>query len=108
MSAKFVLCSDFCLPSSDITQEEKFAYIELFMLFTEPEPHSKLYQIACSHVHMQWHVVIIPLSCIFCSCHLLPACRGPLNPEWTPETVLELCEDFFLNSFCDHHMYLFV
>lgn len=85
------------------------AYVELYTPFQhEPEPHHQLYKIKRSFANMRRKAVIIPLHQIFRSCHLIPACGSRINRMWTSDNVLEECDDMYLNSFSDHHMYLFV
>lgn len=86
------------------------AYLELFTPFLDhPEPYSKLYQVSRSYHRGARHAIVVPLDDIFRSCHLLPDPKvEEMDREWRSDTVLELCEDFYLNEFCDHHMYAFV
>ncbi|KAH9830310.1 uncharacterized protein C8Q71DRAFT_817709 [Rhodofomes roseus] len=86
------------------------AYVELFTPFLdEPERWSKLYQVSRSVLRGRRLATVLPLQQIFRSCHLLPDPKAEvIERDWTSDTVLELCEDFFLNEFCDHHMYAFV
>ncbi|TFY68302.1 hypothetical protein EVJ58_g1088 [Rhodofomes roseus] len=86
------------------------AYIELFTPFLdEPEKWSKLYQVSRSILRGRRLAMVLPLHQIFRSCHLLPDPKvDMMDRDWTSDTVLELCEDYFLNEFCDHHMYAFV
>ena len=85
------------------------AYIELFTPFEDrPEPYSGLYTVSRSYQNMQRKAAIIPVSSIFRSCHLVTDCGDAIEVGWKSETVLEQCEDFFLNAFSDHHMYKFL
>ncbi|OBZ77534.1 hypothetical protein A0H81_01917, partial [Grifola frondosa] len=85
------------------------AYVELFTPFTkQPEPHSKLYKVARSFSGMTRRAVVMPLTTIFRSCHLMPDWGGVADKTWSADTILEECEMFYLNPFSDHHMYIFV
>ncbi|KAI1781759.1 hypothetical protein LXA43DRAFT_907812 [Ganoderma leucocontextum] len=85
------------------------AYVELYTPFTEhPEPHSKLYTISWSYAGGARKAAVIPVSQIFRSCHLLPKCGERINRAWKSDTILDECDDMFLNTFSDHHMFLFV
>ncbi|KAI0701573.1 hypothetical protein C8T65DRAFT_579586, partial [Cerioporus squamosus] len=85
------------------------AYVELYTPFKDaPEPYIQLYKIMRSYREMKRHAVVLPVQQIFRSCHLLPVCGSRINRAWTSDTVLEECDTMYLNSFSDHHMYLFV
>ncbi|KAM5545161.1 hypothetical protein V8D89_001272 [Ganoderma adspersum] len=85
------------------------AYIEWFTPFlAEPEPVSGLYRTSRSFVQQQTHASIIPVTSILCSCHLIPVWGEHVDYHWTSSTVLDVCDDFFLNTFSDHNMYSFI
>ncbi|KAH9912506.1 uncharacterized protein BXZ73DRAFT_56193 [Epithele typhae] len=102
---------------TDESASSHFAYVELFTPFTrEPELGSKLYTVARSLQRQQPRVAIIPLGRIFPTvvirqvhpCHLMPKCGAHINRTWTSTDIVENCDVMYLNSFSDHHMYLFV
>ncbi|KAH9910143.1 uncharacterized protein BXZ73DRAFT_59234, partial [Epithele typhae] len=85
------------------------AYIELYTSFKpRPEEPSGLYAVSKAYTRGIRRAAIIPVTDIFRSCHLLPRCRERVNRAWSSTTVLEECEEWFLNTYIDHHMYLFV
>lgn len=91
------------------TSSPYLAYLELFTPFTEnPEPHCKLYKISRSYSNMSRKGIVVSLDVIFRSCHLIPFWGQTVDRTWSSENVLDICDKFFLNSFSDHHMYLFV
>ncbi|KZV63194.1 hypothetical protein PENSPDRAFT_590307 [Peniophora sp. CONT] len=99
---------DFLQSKRSASSCRHLAYIELFTQFMPPERYSRLYRISRRFENMQRKAIIIPLDIIFRSCHLVPDFGSTVNRAWASDTVLELAPDFFLNPFCDHHMYLFV
>ncbi|KAM5541077.1 hypothetical protein V8D89_005388 [Ganoderma adspersum] len=56
----------------------------------------------------QTHASIIPITSILRSCHLIPVWGEHVDCHWTSSTVLDVCDDFFLNTFSDHDMYSFI
>ncbi|CDO75849.1 hypothetical protein BN946_scf184346.g10 [Trametes cinnabarina] len=85
------------------------AYLELYTPFSSsPERPVGLYKVAKSYSGMKRKAVIVPLTRIFRSCHLLPVCGQMIDRSWSSETVVDECDVMYLNSFSDHHMYLFV
>ncbi|KAG8975866.1 hypothetical protein FRB93_013818 [Tulasnella sp. JGI-2019a] len=98
-----------CLrPQASITGTH-LAYLELFTPFTpRPEPHSKLFQVSRSVTNTGRRTIVVPLDLIFRSCHLIPKWGKAVDHQWSSTNVLERCKAFYLNSFSDHHMYLFV
>lgn len=85
------------------------AYLELFTPFTpRPDRYSGLYSVSKSYSDGARKTLVVPLTRIFRSCHLLPKCGRQIDHTWTSETVLDQCEHWTLNAFSDHHMYLSV
>lgn len=85
------------------------AYVEYFTPFeTEYEPGSKFYKVLKSYVQHKRKTAVIPVTSIFRSCHLIPQWGSSVDRTWTSNNVLEKCHSFYLNSFSDHFMYLFV
>ncbi|KZV72046.1 hypothetical protein PENSPDRAFT_663998 [Peniophora sp. CONT] len=85
------------------------AYIELFTQFRAgPEGDCDLYKVQRSMANFQRAAIVVPLDHIFRSCHLVPDFGHRVERRWKSETVLEQCDIFYLNSFIDPHMYLFV
>ncbi|CDO74667.1 hypothetical protein BN946_scf184828.g7 [Trametes cinnabarina] len=85
------------------------AYLELYTPFAaKPAQPSGLYKVAKSYRGMKRRAVVVPVDRIFRSCHLLPVCDRAIDRSWSSETVLDECDIMYLNTFSDHHMYLFV
>ena len=83
------------------------AYVEWFMAFTRPDPVHQMYKVSCCHNNQQDLLAdIIKVCHIRCSCHLLPVCSGNIPRDWTSSTVLDMCEDFWVNPFSNTHMYM--
>jgi hypothetical protein len=48
---------------------------------------------------------IIPVTDIYCSCHLLPVYRKDCPPAWTSDNVLNHAPRLFVSSYLDPHMF---
>ncbi len=86
---------------------QHLAYIEWFTPFTSLRPgrNHGMYKVSRSMKHGKQQASVVPVSLIRQSVHLIPA-FGPLAPpEWKSSLVLELCSDFFVNSFSDRFCY---
>nr|VWO99055.1 Uncharacterized protein [Ganoderma boninense] len=81
-------------------------YVEWFRPFRGPEPRSSLYTTGHSTLNKARRHSIVSAKMLLCSCHLIPK-YGPddVDPDWTPDTVLDECVDFYLNSYVDFHMF---
>ncbi|CDO74524.1 hypothetical protein BN946_scf184846.g5 [Trametes cinnabarina] len=85
------------------------AYVELYTrLYAAPDAHSKLYPVARVYERMARKGLVIPVNRIFRSCHLIPNIGREVSHAWTSDNVIEECDLMYLNSFSDHHMFLFV
>ncbi|KAI9447518.1 hypothetical protein H4582DRAFT_1802158, partial [Lactarius indigo] len=82
-------------------------YVEWYTAFTKvPEPNSHLFKISPMKDRGGGRVCsIIPLANIWRSVHLIPKFRAIAPQEWTSNTVLDLANVFFVNSFMDGHLY---
>ena len=82
------------------------AYVEWFTKFnTFPDPDSLLYKVAWATQNGAWIALVIPVSALQCSVHLIPKWGGPVPLHWTSENVLDECKTFYMNSFKDSHTY---
>lgn len=81
------------------------AYVEWFMPFTQPSPLHGLYKISKAIVGKVRHTAIVPLSDIRRSIHLYPLFGHVAPEQWSSGNVLDLCEQFWVNSFTDRHAY---
>ncbi|TFY54970.1 hypothetical protein EVJ58_g8548 [Rhodofomes roseus] len=89
---------------------EHFVYLEWFSRFKpRPEANNLFYMVKRSHDADQHRIAaIVPLKSLHRSVHLIPK-FGPAKPaEWTSDNVLELCENFYVNSFTDRQTYITV
>ncbi|KAF9487129.1 hypothetical protein BDN71DRAFT_1405152 [Pleurotus eryngii] len=87
---------------SGIEPPTHLAYIEWFSKFARsPDPNSGLYKIS----HIDEHASIIPVAQIERSVHLFPKWGGKVPVHWTSSNVLDICHDFYVNPFKDHHTY---
>ncbi|KAH9939740.1 uncharacterized protein BXZ73DRAFT_43384 [Epithele typhae] len=84
------------------------AYIEWFTPFTaQADPTNGLYRIARAYENRVRKAAIVPVSWVVRSCHLIPVWGPRADRRWTSDTVLEFCDDWYLNMFSDHAMYTF-
>ena len=82
------------------------AYVELFSPPSTPDPSHRMCRISRSYgSHGRRSASVIPLTDICRSVQLFPV-FGPVAPRlWEGSTVLEECENFYVNPFLDKHMY---
>ncbi|KIK78447.1 hypothetical protein PAXRUDRAFT_325404 [Paxillus rubicundulus Ve08.2h10] len=85
---------------------QHLAYVEWFTPFATPELHHGMYKISRCFEHGERLASIIPVKNIRRSVHLIPKFGRLVSREWTSSTVLEECNDFFVNPFTDRHAYL--
>lgn len=84
-----------------------FAYVEWFSkLPAAPEPSHGLYRVKRELVGAERVVSIIPLDRLKRSISLAPRFPPQVDPTWNSDNVLELCNDFYINSFSDKHAYM--
>ncbi|KAF7792382.1 hypothetical protein EIP86_003419 [Pleurotus ostreatoroseus] len=86
-------------PGSDYEPPQYLAYVEWFSKFTKPDVDHGLYGIKRCYIAGDREAAIIPLKDIRRSAHLFPKIPdGHVPDDWTSENVLDLCDDFWLNS----------
>ncbi|KZV71346.1 hypothetical protein PENSPDRAFT_577930 [Peniophora sp. CONT] len=84
-----------------------FAYVEWFSRIPgAPEPSHGMYSIERERVDNERVVSIIPMDRIKRSVSLLPRFGPRVDPAWTSDNVLELCQKFYMNPFSDKHAYM--
>jgi hypothetical protein len=83
------------------------AYVEWFSpIPVTPGSNHGLYRVNRLMHHGRRRATIIPVNTILHSVHLFPI-FGPLIPqEWNMFSVLELCNNFYVNPFSDRDNYL--
>ena len=96
-------------PVCQAALSQHLAYVEWFTNFpSKAESNHQLYKLKRSFTHGDRLVSIVPVRNIMRSTHLFPK-FGPVAPRaWTWSNVLEDCSTFFVNSFSDPNMYVFV
>ena len=83
-----------------------FVYIEWFTHFRQRSPHHGLYNVKRKLDRNGDPVAaVVPLGNIQRSVHLFPAFGPRVPSDWNSANVLDLCKDFFVNSFSDRHAY---
>ncbi|KAI0069497.1 hypothetical protein K474DRAFT_1752518 [Panus rudis PR-1116 ss-1] len=82
------------------------AYVEWFTaLPSAPHPIHGLYKISRAYHRGSRVASIIPVANIRRSIHLFPAFKSRAPDEWSSHNVLELCQDFYVNTFTDRHTF---
>ena len=83
-----------------------FAYVEWFSAPSAPGPSHGMSRISRSYgSHGRRTATIIPLTDVCRSVQLFPV-FGPVAPQqWQGTTVLEECQNFYINPFVDKRMY---
>ena len=51
-------------------------------------------------------VSILPIDRIRRSVSLFPRLGQTIDPTWTSDNILEVCSEFYVNSFSDRHAYI--
>jgi hypothetical protein len=98
---------DLVFPSVDVTPPNHLAYVEWFT----PMPATRdgmnsMYKVSRMFRGGMRHASIIPVEKILCSVHLFPR-FGPNTPQtWVSSTVLDECQNFYINPFSSVNSYL--
>ncbi|KAI0356053.1 hypothetical protein OH77DRAFT_1503949 [Trametes cingulata] len=83
------------------------AYVEWFTAFTQPDNVHGLYRVSrCRGPAGERLASVIEVSKLRRSCHLFPDFGVCAPRNWTSSTVLDQCDNFFLNHYSDQHMYM--
>ncbi|RPD72984.1 hypothetical protein L226DRAFT_524416 [Lentinus tigrinus ALCF2SS1-7] len=94
----------------DVIDPGPLAYVEWFTQFTQPDPIHGLYKVSRERDRQRSLVAsVVEVKNIRRSCHLFPAVNrrdGIIPRDWTSSTVLDSCEDFWVNRYSDMHMYM--
>ncbi|KAN0140201.1 hypothetical protein V8E53_002097 [Lactarius tabidus] len=93
-------------PSSDVTPPQHLAYVEWFSSIpTAPDNNTQLYKVSRLIQNGQRVASVIPVDHILSSIHLLPR-FGQGTPSWNTFSVLELCQNFYINPFTNRDTFL--
>jgi len=97
-------------PSVDVMSPNYLAYVEWFTpLPATPDPVNRMYKVSRMFRDRERHATIIPVEMILCSVHLFPRV-SPNTPQdwsdWDSSSVLEHCQSFYVNPFCNRNSYL--
>ncbi|KAI0629511.1 hypothetical protein C8Q77DRAFT_1235654 [Trametes polyzona] len=91
----------------DVIAPGYLAYVERFTPFATPSPDHGLYKVTRQRDAAGARLAtVVEVRNIRRSCHLLPVTGAVIPREWTSSTVLDTCENFWLNTFSDLHMYM--
>ncbi|TFK58415.1 hypothetical protein BDN72DRAFT_782119 [Pluteus cervinus] len=83
-----------------------FAYVELYTPFSaSTEDDHCLYKIKPEMRNGSPVSRVVPVDNICRSVHLFPKFGSVVDANWSPSTVLDLANTFFMNSFSDRDMY---
>ncbi|KAM5541925.1 hypothetical protein V8D89_004235 [Ganoderma adspersum] len=70
------------------------------------QPRSGLYTTSHSTSNKARRHSIVSAATFICLCHLIPKYGGnDVDPEWTPDTILDEYIEFFLNTYVNFHMF---
>ncbi|KAI1784413.1 hypothetical protein LXA43DRAFT_1101448 [Ganoderma leucocontextum] len=96
----------FWLPAHLGVLPHPLMYVQWFRPFRGPEPKSGLFTTSHSTLNKACRHSIVSANTLLRSCHLIPKYGlDDVDPEWTSDTVLDECSDFFLNTYLDFHMF---
>ena len=66
----------------------------------------QLYRVSRQMCNGRRSASIIPVDMILHSVHLIPRFEPVMPKEWNSFTVLDQCQTFYVNPFCNIHSYL--
>jgi hypothetical protein len=88
---------------------KNLAYVEWFSPFAHsPEPLHGLHKVSRPLPSALRKSAVVEVSRIHQSIHLFPCFGGPWRSNWNPDTVLESCDMYLVNSFQNRQSYLTV
>ncbi|KAG2124126.1 hypothetical protein BD769DRAFT_1628808 [Suillus cothurnatus] len=91
---------------SHILIPKHLAYVEWFSLFTgTSERNHGMHKVSRLYKNGEQLVSIISVKDIRRSVHLIPKFGRSAPQDWTSSNILELCREFFISPFTDHHVY---
>lgn len=100
------ICIIFTLPSHYSMFPHQLAYIEWFWPFSTIDETVGMYKVARSTCNRARHSAVIGMNEILQACHLAPKYRStPVDLSWTYLNVIEKLNKFFLNHYCDFHLF---
>ena len=96
----------FYLPEHIAFYPHPLLYVRWFRPFRGPEPNSGLYVTSRSTRNQSQRHSIVCASTLLRPCHLMPKYgQDDVDPEWTSSNVLDMADDFLLNTYLDYHMF---
>jgi hypothetical protein len=82
------------------------AYVQYFTTPTRPEPEILMYRVSREDLRQNpRRGTIIPIDSISRFIQLVPRFDGWASNELTPETSMEICRSYYVNSFATHQIY---
>ncbi|KAF9782655.1 hypothetical protein BJ322DRAFT_1100637 [Thelephora terrestris] len=89
--------------------QKHLAYVKWFSPFAHsPEPLHGLHKVSRPLPSALRKSAVVEVSRIHQSIHLFPCFGGPWRSNWNPDTVLESCDMYLVNSFQNRQSYLTV
>jgi hypothetical protein len=94
-------------PALDTLSPTHLAYVEWFSPITAaPDPKHQLYRVSRQMCNGHRSASIIPVDMILYSIHLIPQFEPVMPKEWNSFMILDQCQIFYVNPFCNIHSYL--
>ncbi|KAJ3752330.1 hypothetical protein EV360DRAFT_25789, partial [Lentinula raphanica] len=84
----------FLLPPPFLSKEP-LIFVHLFKPFKDPVKDLELYQTSYSYQQHAKHGLILPLSHVIQSCHLLPKFGHTANTQWSSSSILDTASTFY-------------
>lgn len=101
------MAKDVVFPTDDIILPNHLAYVEWFTpLPATTDSVNQLYKVSRVIRNGERHASVIPVEMILCSVHLFPRFGTNTPQEWDSSSVLELCQNFYVNPFSNRNIYI--
>src|SRR5882762_4401146 len=92
----------FRLPEEFGTFPDPLVYVEWFTAFQSPVPDLEMYQVSRSTRQHRQHALIISMTQIEHSIHLIPKFGQRIDLSWSAEDVFECRKTFYFNPYLRH------
>ena len=102
-----VKAAEVLFPDQESPRPAHLAYVDWFTPFTRtPDAVHGLYKVSHCFKDGARYSGVVPVSSIKRGVHLYPDFGVQVPREWTSSTVLEQCQNFYVNPFADRHSYV--
>ena len=92
----------FRVPDEFGTFPDPLAYVEWFTAFQSPVPDLEMYQVSRSTRQHCQRALIISVTQMEHSIHLIPKFGWRIDLSWSAEDVFECCKTFYVNPYLRH------